>query len=107
MPKFLSLKDLSKKEKIMVVVALSFILILLVFGAKLLLYINFILGNDLIINLDSSNENLNLLHNQKENITFEAKVTTNPFCKAICYSEFKDISQNIVIEKDKFDFSPG
>lgn len=91
----------------MVVVALSFILILLVFGAKLLLYINFILGNDLIITLDSSNENLNLLHNQKENLTFEAKVTTNPFCKAVCYSEFKDISKNIVIEKDKFNLRPG
>src|SRR3989344_9510473 len=107
MPNFLSLRDLSKKEKITVLLALVFILILAVFGAKILLYINFILGNDVIIKLDSSKENLNLVHNQKENITFEAKITTNPFCKALCYSEFKDISQNIVIEKDEFILRPG
>ena len=107
MPKFLSLKNLSKKEKLMVAVALIFIIILLAFGAKILLYINFVLGNDVILQLDSNKENLNLLHNQKENITFEAKVTTNPFCKAYCYSEFKDISQNIIIEKDEFNLRPG
>lgn len=107
MPSFLSLKNLSKKEKFMVIAALMFIIILLAFGAKILLYINFILGNDIIVQLDSSKTNLNLLHNQKENITFEAKVTTNPFCKAYCYSEFKDISQNIIIEKDEFNLRPG
>ncbi len=107
MSNLLSLNSLDKRKKIIVVIALITIFILIIFGAKILLYVNFILGNDVIIQLDSSKTNLNLLHNQKENITFEAKVTTNPFCKAYCYSEFKDISQNVMIEKDEFSLRPG
>src|SRR3989344_5788887 len=107
MPKFLSLKNLDKRKKIIIAIALIIILILTIFGAKILLYANFILGNDVIIKLNADKETLSLLHNQKENITFETKVTTNPFCKAICYSEFKDISRDIIIEKDEFTLSPG
>lgn len=107
MPKFLSLKNLDKRKKIIIAIALIIILILTIFGAKILLYANFILGNDVIIKLNADKETLSLLHNQKENITFETKVTTNPFCKAICYSEFKDISRDIIIEKDEFTLRPG
>ena len=77
-----------KKNKY-IVISISIVLgvFLIAFGAKTTLYINFLLGNDIVIKLNVDKADLSLVHGQEENITFEASVTTNPFCKADCESD--------------------
>lgn len=99
--------DFVKKNKFLVI-SLVVILILLfsVFGAKIFLLVNFILGNDIVVKLNVDKEVISLVRGQEENIAFEASVTTNPFCSASCSSMFSDISSGTIIEQDRFTLKP-
>ena len=83
------------------------VILLILFGAKIFLYVNFILGNDIIIKLESSKENIFLEKGQKENITFESSVTTNPFCSALCESKFIEISNGLILSNHNFTLTPA
>ena len=99
-------KSLKKKE-VLIPLSIIVIILLIIFGAKILLFINFLVGNDIVIKLEADKEILSLKHNEKENIKFKAAVTTNPFCHAICNSNFEDISNNKTIEEDTFRLNTG
>ena len=66
-------------------------LIVIFFGTKTYLYTNFILGNDIVLKFNADKENLNLIRDEQGNVSFEASITTNPFCKADCKTEFEDV----------------
>lgn len=103
-----SLKELVKRNKVTIVIILIILLILLlVFGTKIWLYLNFILGNDIVVKLEVNQEDFSLVKGEEEDIVFEAKVTTNPFCTAECNSVFEDISNNRIIEQNSFILRPG
>jgi len=74
-------------------------------ATKIYLYVNLLLGNDIIIKLTTSQEDFSLIRGQSQSVDFEASVITNPFCKATCHSVFKDISKNKVIETKEFNIS--
>ncbi len=96
-----------KKNKVIVILILSALfLFFFFFGAKTVLYINFLLGNDIVVKLNVDKADISLLHGQEENISFEASVKTNPFCTSECESTFKDISKGNFIEHDKFILKP-
>lgn len=102
------LKEFLKKHQVMVLVIIFFILIgLLLFGTQIYLFFNFLLGNDIIVNVQASKESVHLKHGEMEKVFFETGVTTNPFCKASCTSEFKDLSRDEVLEKEQFMITPG
>src|SRR3989344_2804605 len=99
-------KSLKKKE-VLIPLSIIVIILLIIFGAKILLFINFLVGNDIVIKLEADKEFLSLKHNEKENIKFKAAVTTNPFCHAICNSNFEDIRNNKLIEENTFKLNTG
>lgn len=96
-----------KNNKALVVsVVVVLIVLFSVSGAKIFLLVNFLLGNDIVVKLNVDKEALSLMRGQEENVTFEASVTTNPFCSASCSSIFKDIGRGTIIEQDKFILKP-
>ena len=60
-------KSLKKKE-VLIPLSIIVIILLIIFGAKILLFINFLVGNDIVIKLEADKEILSLKHNEKENI---------------------------------------
>lgn len=71
-------------------------------GTKIVLYVNLMLGNDIILTLSTQNQEFNLKNGEIKNITFLASVKTNPFCKATCISTFEDLSKNQIIKNENF-----
>jgi len=98
-----------KKHRKAIIVALIILLafVILAFGIKIALFINFFLGNDIIVKLDVSNESMSLLHGQSQEVLFEASITTNPFCTASCTSEFVSVSAGLVLDEGNFTLKPG
>lgn len=98
-----------KKNRKWLFISIAIIVLLLAFffGAKIWLYFNFLLGNDVVVRLDAGKENLNLLHGQEENLTFKSSVIANPFCSVTCDSKFEDISANKTIEQSSFSLKTG
>ena len=102
-----NLIDFLKKNKVLVFLVVSLLVIIFFsFGTKIYLWVNFLLGNDIIVKLNVDKEFLSLVHNQEENIKFEVSVTTNPFCRASCKSTFTDISTGKITEQDQFTLKP-
>ena len=89
-------------KKVIILAAFALILLLIVFGTKIYLYLNLLMGNDLIILLDANKQNFFIEHEDADNIKIKMSSITNPFCTAICSSEFIDLSNNNIIENDNF-----
>ncbi len=100
-------KEGRKYKKWVIAGIIILIIILAIFGTKIGLWVNFMLGNDLVISLHTDKETLTLDNGQQENVNFEVKVQTNPFCKARCTSELKDISHSRVVDTLIFTLRPG
>jgi|SRR3989344_1508018 len=98
-------KSGNKKRRYLVItaIALASILFLAFIGAKAYLYINLLLGNDLVISIDSDKNNLFLKNGEEDEIKIKISSIANPFCTPICSSKFTDISDNILIEEDYFE----
>lgn len=92
-----------KKKIILLIIILLFIFLI----GKFYLYISFLLGNDITVKLETDQEFITLAHGEEGNLKFNAKVTTNPFCKAGCSSKFIDIGKNEVVDKSDFNLKPG
>lgn len=99
------LKKSKKKKMTWVVIALSMILIVGLIGWQLYLYINFILGNDILIKITSDKDNFFFEDSNAEEVNFKISVTMNPFCVAECEYEFFDLSQGEVIEFGAFNIA--
>jgi hypothetical protein len=96
-----------KGKSLLFLILILVSLFLFFFGTKLYLYINFMLGNDIIINLDANKVNFNITRDEFANVEFQSSVRTNPFCKAECTSSFLSLSGNSVIESERFDLKTG
>ncbi|MBU4283572.1 MAG: alpha/beta fold hydrolase [Nanoarchaeota archaeon] len=96
-----------KEHRAIIIISIIMIIIFVASGTKTFLYLNFIVGNDIIIHLDADKEELNLVRGEEGLINFKAGVTTNPFCAAECGSLFEDISNNKSIDYDNFKLAPG
>ena len=93
---------LRRNKTIFIIAILVIIILLVAFGTKIALFVNFILGNDIVVRLNADKEYLSLAHNQEEKISFRTDAITNLFCVAVCYSEFLDVSDNLLIDEDEF-----
>jgi pimeloyl-ACP methyl ester carboxylesterase len=76
--------------------------IIIFVGFRLALFLNYFLGNDIIIRLSANQEDFKLQHGDERNVIFTARITTNPFCSAICNTAFYDVSKNIVLDQENF-----
>ncbi|MBU0665861.1 MAG: alpha/beta fold hydrolase [Nanoarchaeota archaeon] len=94
-------KKINKKKLIILGIIILFIL-LIVFGTKLFLYLNFLLGNDALIKLTTDKEYLSVKRNQSFELNFKASIMSNPFCKVDCNSTFEDLSDNRMLDENSF-----
>ena len=83
------------------------VILFLVFWVKIGLYINFMIGNDVLIKVDVNNDRFFLTNGESEDIKVEASVKTNPFCKAYCTLQFKDMAKDTVIDEQEFTLKAG
>jgi len=100
-----------KKQKkrpfnLFLIIALSTLaLILIFFIFKIYLLANYLVGNDLIISLSSDKENIFLLANQSEKVTFEISAAANPFCSIFCNYSLYDLSDNYTLDSGNISMS--
>lgn len=64
------------------------------------LYVKALLGNDMLISLKIDKENLVLKNGEEGQLNVDAKVLTNPFCKADCILSLEDLSKGEIIYSD-------
>ncbi len=95
----------NKKTVILVIIILAILGI--AFGAKIVLFVNFLLGNDIVVKVHVNKEWVELAHGENQTLLFEATVTTNPFCKALCTSVFEDVGHDVIVEEDSFTLRPA
>ncbi len=98
-------KRFFKKNKLFIALTVLALLCVLIFmGFKLFLYVKYLIGNDLVIQLETDNRDLSLVWGQNKTINFEMSKVTSPLCKTKCESFFSDISRNITLSQDNFIF---
>ncbi|MBU1854451.1 MAG: NAD-binding protein, partial [Nanoarchaeota archaeon] len=89
-------------KKIVISAIIILFIIFIIFGTKFFLYLNFLLGNDLLIKLTSDKEYLSVERNQTFDLNFKTSVIANPFCKVDCNSTFEDLSENQLLDNNSF-----
>ncbi|MEK6856410.1 MAG: hypothetical protein AABX49_00185, partial [Nanoarchaeota archaeon] len=100
-------KRLIRNKKLVALILIISIILIIFLGAKIYFYLNFLIGNDIIIKLNVNKEYVYLVHGETDILEFETKVTTNPFCSAVCTSSFIDVSRGVVLDQSKFSVKPG
>ncbi|MBN2454661.1 alpha/beta fold hydrolase [Candidatus Woesearchaeota archaeon] len=98
-------KMLIRKKRRPLIIAAILILILAVFGTNAGLYLNYLLGNNIIVKIVAEDEHLTLKRGEPANFSLEASAKTNPFCKLICNFTFMDISRNSIIGEEEAEMS--
>ncbi|MFH1511226.1 MAG: hypothetical protein ABIF10_06030, partial [Candidatus Woesearchaeota archaeon] len=81
-------------------------LVFLFFGAKIFLFLNQFLGNDIIIRLAASDNTVSAYRLEEKKVSFTAGVRSNPFCKTECSSVFESLDKG-VIDRSVFVLRPG
>lgn len=79
-----------------------FILLLFLFGAKIYLLLNFVLGNDTLVKLTTDKQDFFMVNSEVQEVKFEAYVSTNIFCEATCDYHFKNLGSGEVLDRDSF-----
>lgn len=87
-------------------VLILIIVFLFFFGARIYYYVNFLLGNDVTVRLDSNKESLTLGHGETQSINTDMWVEMNFFCSAKCSYSLYDLSQNTLVETGDFTTKP-
>ncbi|MEM4244968.1 MAG: alpha/beta fold hydrolase [Candidatus Nanoarchaeia archaeon] len=99
---------LSATQKILIVLGVVILVaILLASGTKLYLFINLLLGNDVIVRLSVEKDHIEMQRGQEEKVRFKTSVSTNPFCSATCTLKFVNIGTGEIIEEEEFTIRPG
>jgi len=96
-----------KSRLFLIIILIAIILAIIFFSTRIYLTVNLLLGNDIVVKLSSDNENINLQHGQSANIKFSSYILTNPLCSAECSSEFTDLSNDEIIDRDNFTLNPA
>lgn len=101
------LKKLVKNHKaIFAVILIALVAIIALIGFQTYLYFQFIIGNDIVIKLQSDKNTLNIVYGQEEEINFNLIAIANPLCSAECETNFEDLGRNQTI-KEIFSIKPG
>lgn len=95
-------KPKTGKKFIIFILVVVLVILVFLFGTKIYLWASVFLGNDIIIKLVPDKDNVFLINDQSETITFESSIITSPFCSVFCSFNFTDLSENKIIEKDSF-----
>jgi hypothetical protein len=97
-------KTVHNKSKFIIVIFSLLIVVGLILG-QLYLYINFVLGNDILVKVSADKDNFFFANSSQEEVNFRISVTMNPFCVAQCDYEFLDLSSGKKIESGVFNIN--
>ena len=90
------------KTTTILIVLLIIVLIVFLFGARIYLLINMLLGNDVLVKVNLDKRDIFLFHNQTEKLSIKTEIVTNPFCTVYCNYSFLDLSYGETIETGSF-----
>jgi hypothetical protein len=88
-----------------IILVLFFVLIFALISMQSYLYANFLLGNDILLKLSATNENIFFNDAFDKNVTFKISTISAPFCFAECNYHFEDVSMGEEIEKGSFNLT--
>ena len=94
-------------KKKLIATIISLIILFFFFGTQITLYLQFLVGNDIIINLKASPEEVTLLQSETKNIQVDLSATANPFCEVLCTGLWKDITSQKTLSQDQFSLRTG
>ncbi|MDP2909393.1 MAG: alpha/beta fold hydrolase [Nanoarchaeota archaeon] len=97
----------ARHKVLTVLILIAFGVLIVFFSTKAFLYVKFLLGNDIIVKLESDKEDLFIVKGEEGLIKFKASVTTNPFCTAQCEYAFRDLSRDLYLDKNVSVLRPG
>jgi hypothetical protein len=98
-------KQEHKKAFFIILAVLAVIVILS--WVKIGLYLNFLLGNDVLIKMKVDKDRFFITNGNTEEVNVEASVRTNPFCTAYCTMSFRDLTKDKVIDQEEFELKTG
>ncbi|MBI4151824.1 alpha/beta fold hydrolase [Candidatus Woesearchaeota archaeon] len=97
----------NEHRKITIAVLVVSTLLLSLFGTQLYLYLNFLLGNNVVVKLDVSPLLLQVVSGEQGVIRVEASVTTNPFCSASCTLRVVNLARDTILVEEEAVLRPG
>src|SRR3989344_2920533 len=98
-----SIKRLIKKNKRIVIALVAALFLLVSFsGYRAWLNFHFLTTDDLILNLEPGDKSLSIHYWEKPNVTINVGIDNSFVCDALCTYEFKDISEDSIIDKGTF-----
>jgi len=84
----------------LLVILIILIAVLVVFGARIWLFFKFLLGNDVLMTINSDKNEIILQHGEMGEINFDVKVTANLFCTVKCNTRLRDIGTNAILKEE-------
>ncbi len=94
-------------RKIAVILILGIIVLLSLFGTQIYLFINFLLGNNVVVKLEASPQLLKVDRGETATLQVKVGVTTNPFCSAACSLQVNNLADNSILLEDSAVLRPG
>ncbi|MEK6983700.1 MAG: alpha/beta fold hydrolase [Nanoarchaeota archaeon] len=98
-------KSFWRKHEFLIIAAatLFFIYIFVVFNQK----INFLLGNELIIHLTTSQKSFKMHYGDTSKVEFNISIENVAYCKAVCSYSFNDRSTSDILDNGDFEIKKG
>ena len=83
------------------------VLFMFFFGTKSVLYVQFLLGNDIVLELTPMVDEIVIAHGEEKDVQVEVEATANPFCDITCDEKWIDLASLKVIDEEMMNLYPG
>jgi hypothetical protein len=94
------------KKQLLIAMLILFLVIIIIFGAKIYLYIKIFLGNDVVISL-SENKNTFFINNgESDKVEFTIRSSSNILCTTECEYTFVELNNKRIVAKETFSLKP-
>ncbi|MBS3169174.1 alpha/beta fold hydrolase [Candidatus Woesearchaeota archaeon] len=97
----------NEHRKIAITLIIAVIILLSFFGTQIYLYINFLLGNNVVATVEVSPQLLQVTKRETAALLVKASVTTNPFCSAECTLRVENMVDGTVLAEEQATLRPG
>ncbi|MFT4343953.1 MAG: alpha/beta fold hydrolase [Candidatus Woesearchaeota archaeon] len=95
-----SIKLLKKHKKIIIIISLIILLIMSIFfGLRFFLFLNYLVGNDVLIKLTPGEDSVRLAHGEMAELSMHASLTQNPFCSTSCTSRLVSLRDGSIVSE--------
>jgi hypothetical protein len=99
----MGLRSFVKRNRGKIIIALIILAVIsTVFGARIWLFLNYVFGRDILIQVVPSATYVSLVSGEEREISFKTSISTNPFCEAECTSVFLDASSGRIVSEESF-----